>query len=64
MLWLHISRDVFEMWTLLDSFDKKADCEQYRLGLAGVKVDDPRNAVYQICLPDTVDPRAPKGSTR
>jgi hypothetical protein len=54
-------------WEVMEAFEKKATCEDglsKAEGLASrlaLKAKKPRPLVFFKCLPDTVDPRGPKG---
>ena len=61
VLWGHVVAG--DQWRLYQAFEKLAACEAYARNLEDgwSKLPEPKAAMDTRCLPDTVDPRGPKG---
>jgi hypothetical protein len=77
VLWGNVVRKTVDVWQTDEAFDNKGECDQAvraRLGKAKamnatvigdmVLIEKADTIITYHCLPDTVDPRGPRGGTR
>ena len=56
-------RALADRWSIVGAYESKQECVKvYEIAIAGADKASPGRGM--LCLPDTVDPRAPKGSGR
>ena len=53
--------DTLLMAVALGAWSQRTECEQQRINKEQTVTKDPKNPAFFVCLPDTVDPRGPKG---
>ena len=52
-------------WAVIRAFEAKTECQEFAAGMLGLtdqNIPTFRTGGSLVCLPDTVDPRAPKGT--